>query len=82
MIDITDEEKIEHMKNFMREERDKRLLECDWTQTLDNKLSDDKKNEWMIYRQALRDLPATLNIDPSDTYVKTYNAVHWPTPPQ
>tara|TARA_Y100000389_G_C17242326_1_gene403766 strand:- start:50 stop:298 length:249 start_codon:yes stop_codon:yes gene_type:complete len=82
MIDITDEEKIEQLKNFMREERDKRLLECDWTQTLDNKLSDDKKNEWMIYRQALRDLPATLNIDPSDTYVKTYNAVHWPTPPQ
>ena len=82
MIDITDEEKIEQMKNLMREERDKRLLKCDWTQTLDNKLSDDKKNEWMIYRQALRDLPATLNIDPSDTYVKTYNAVHWPTPPQ
>ena len=82
MIDITDEEKIEQLKNFMREERDKRLLECDWTQTLDNKLSDDKKNEWMIYRQALRDLPATLTIDPSDTYVKTYNAVHWPTPPQ
>lgn len=82
MIDITDEEKIEQLKNFMREERDKRLLECDWTQTLDNKLSDDKKNEWMIYRQALRDLPATLNIDPSDTYVKTYNAVYWPTPPQ
>lgn len=82
MIDITDEEKIEQLKNLMREERDKRLLVCDWTQTLDNKLSDDKKSEWMIYRQALRDLPATLNIDPSDTYVKTYNAVHWPTPPQ
>ena len=52
MIDITDEEKIEQLKNCMREERDKRLLKCDWTQTLDNKLSDDKKNEWMLYRQA------------------------------
>lgn len=82
MIDITDEEKIEQMKNLMREERDKRLLKCDWTQTLDNKLSDDKKSEWTIYRQALRDLPATLDINPNDSYVKTYNAVHWPTPPQ
>ena len=82
MIDITDEEKIEQMKNFMREERDKRLLKCDWTQTLDNKLSDDKKNEWMMYRQALRDLPATLDINPNDSYVKTYNAVQWPVIPQ
>lgn len=81
-IEFTDEEKIEHMKNLMRDERDKRLLACDWTQLQDNKLSDDKKSEWMIYRQALRDLPATLDINPDDSYVKTYNAVQWPSMPQ
>ena len=43
----------------MREARDKKLLESDWTQSAtDSTLSSDKKAEWAAYRQALRDLPA------------------------
>ena len=43
------------------------LRSCDWTQGLDSPLSDTKKAEWAMYRQALRDLPAEYsdsdNID-------------------
>tara|TARA_E500000331_G_scaffold326514_1_gene344691 strand:- start:4511 stop:5038 length:528 start_codon:yes stop_codon:yes gene_type:complete len=43
----------------LRETRDKKLAESDWTQSaIDSTLSSDKKTEWATYRQALRDLPA------------------------
>ena len=43
----------------LRVERDGKLTESDWTQLPDAKLTDSKKAEWVTYRQALRDLPAT-----------------------
>lgn len=51
--------------------RDTLLAKCDWTQMPDAPLSDAKRQEWAIYRQQLRDLPATYSAD---------NVV-WPTPP-
>jgi hypothetical protein len=56
----------------MRERRNRRLLESDWSQYEDSPLSDSKKAEWATYRQALRDLPATS---------PNANAVTWPTEP-
>jgi len=51
------EEKIlESHKNFIRQERDKKLLECDWTQSPDSPLTEQKRNEWKTYRQELRDI--------------------------
>lgn len=47
----------------LRAKRDKLLLESDWTVLTDNKLSDAKKNEWLTYRQALRDLTDTVDIN-------------------
>ena len=44
---------------LLRQHRDALLSTSDWTQTNDSPLSDPKKNEWRIYRQALRDLPET-----------------------
>ena len=38
----------------VREERDAKLAECDWMANSDVTMSD----EWRVYRQALRDLPA------------------------
>ena len=38
----------------IREDRNKRLSECDWTQLSDSKVD---KDAWATYRQALRDLP-------------------------
>ena len=43
----------------LRDARNQKLLESDWTQsTTDSTLSSSKKTEWATYRQALRDLPA------------------------
>lgn len=56
----------------LRTERDGKLTESDWTQLSDAKLTDSKKAEWVTYRQALRDLPATES-DPSNPT--------WPTQP-
>tara|TARA_Y100001973_G_C5171832_1_gene319539 strand:- start:78 stop:335 length:258 start_codon:yes stop_codon:yes gene_type:complete len=40
----------------IRQKRNSRLLETDWTQINDSALSDSKKEEYKIYRQSLRDL--------------------------
>lgn len=56
----------------VRIRRNKFLLDSDWTQLSDSPLSESKKSEWSIYRQALRDI--TLQEDP-------FNIV-WPTKPE
>lgn len=48
---------LEKYIDTIRTIRNQRLIECDWTQANDSPLSDEKKEEWRIYRQALRDLP-------------------------
>jgi hypothetical protein len=60
----------EHMEK-LRSNRNKLLSSSDWTQTPDNPLTDTKKQEWITYRQALRDLPSTTDV---------LNPV-WPTQP-
>jgi len=49
----------------MRMFRDSLLAESDWTQMADSPLSETKRNEWKVYRQALRDFPASWT--PADT---------------
>ena len=44
------------------------LRESDWTQFTDSPLSESKKNEWKIYRQTLRDLPATESDPENATF--------------
>lgn len=63
---------LESHKNFVRQERDRRLAECDWTQVADVPLTEEEKNEWRTYRQILRDLPSTI-VDVS--------FVNWPLKP-
>lgn len=41
---------------YLREERNVKLAETDWTQGNDSPLTDEKKTEWATYRQALRDI--------------------------
>jgi hypothetical protein len=57
---------------ILRSERNNKITQCDWTQGIDSPLSEEKKAEWVAYRQALRDLPSTVT-DPTQ--------VVWPTPP-
>lgn len=60
---------------LLRQQRDGLLFTCDWTQLPDAPITTEKKAEWVIYRQALRDLPQNYpNLTSLDEVV-------WPTPP-
>ena len=64
VIPFTTQEMQEEKLTMLRSERDKLLRDSDWTQMVtDVPLSDSKKEEWRIYRQALRDLPETADLD-------------------
>lgn len=60
---------ISGAKSATRHLRDVKLLESDWTEAAP--LSEELRNQWREYRQALRDLPENV-VD--------YSVV-WPTPP-
>ena len=55
----------------LRKERDNKIAKSDWRANSDVEMSD----AWKTYRQALRDLPSTLN----DTTVQ--QTITWPTEP-
>lgn len=55
----------------LRLERNKRLKETDWTIMENSPLSDSEKQEYIVYRQALRDLPEN----------STYPDISWPVKP-
>jgi len=57
---------------FIRARRSELLYKSDWTQIPGGPLSDEKKTEWSVYRQQLRDLviEGTCPLD-----------FQWPTPP-
>ena len=57
---------------MLREERDSKLAESDWTQYNDSPLSGSKKTEWATYRQALRDITSST---------QSIFSVTWPTKP-
>tara|TARA_Y100000114_G_C11647346_1_gene272362 strand:- start:78 stop:476 length:399 start_codon:yes stop_codon:yes gene_type:complete len=75
---IAELDAAEPMK-LLREERDKRLLETDWTQNPD--VPDATKTKWQAYRQALRDLPATADPKLTSNYNLDLTSVTWPTKP-
>ena len=47
----------------MRHQRNRLLVESDWTQTADDPTG--KAAEWATYRQQLRDFPATWTAGPT-----------------
>ena len=53
------------LRDIIRIDRNALLAESDWTQAPDSPLSEEQKQLWRSYRQALRDLPATTT-DPSN----------------
>lgn len=86
-IDVTDDVTIKNIKvnpdgtittdtaylyGDIRNKRNQLLAASDWTQFRDSPLSQEKQDQWALYRQALRDLPANT-VDPSN--------VTWPAPP-
>lgn len=66
-VDATPED-IAREWEGIRQERNRLLSECDWTQTPDATAD---KQAWLVYRQALRDI--TTQTDPIN--------IVWPVPP-
>jgi len=65
---------------ILRIERNKLLKETDKYMVLDYpNLSESKKNEWITYRQLLRDLP--LNANPSVNEESELINITWPVEP-
>lgn len=57
----------------LRQERNKRLAECDWVVIRATSTDTPVPEEWKIYMQALRDLPSVTE-DPTNPV--------WPVPPE
>ena len=78
---------IEAARDHLAEVKDYRnaqLVWSDWTRLDDVTLTTDKKAEWATYRQALRDLPATIAADANLTakaLADNHSHSAWPTKP-
>lgn len=64
--------RVGQLEYTLRSKRNEMLSNTDWTQGNDAPLSDEEKEKWKVYRQALRDLPANTT--------DVANPV-WPSPP-
>ena len=64
---------------LLREERFRRLAECDWTQGSD--VPNSIKTAWQTYRQQLRDLPASASPKLDEFYELDLSSVTWPSKP-
>ena len=78
-----DELKKEEPMRLLREERNRRLAECDWIVTKNAEYGYNISKEWRNYRQALRDLPSiTYKPELDESGNLKMNSVAWPTPPE
>ena len=75
---LSDEAKLEWLKNQLRKQRNIKLLNSDWTQLANGPLNSTKKAAWKNYRKALRDLPATITELNDDGEID----VTWPQEPE
>ena len=62
---------------LLRIERNKKIAETDWRMLPDHTPSDD----WINYRQALRDLPASATTKLNSDYELDLTSITWPTEP-
>jgi len=63
---------------LLRIERDNKIAETDWRVLPDQTPSDD----WINYRQALRDLPASASPKLDSNYELDFSSFTWPTEPK
>lgn len=83
------EEKLAELKTaepfrLLREERNRRLAECDWIVTKNAEYGYNISEDWRLYRQALRDLPSITYHTPelNDNGTLKMDSVAWPTLPE
>ena len=77
---IAELEAAEPMR-LLREERNRRLAETDWTQLKDIDLDIIRERNWKNYRQALRDLPSKSNPKLNSYGNLDMSSITWPTKP-
>lgn len=63
------------LRKQIKDSRNLLLAFSDWSQMPDNGLTEEQKETWRVYRQELRDIPATT------AEVTDYDAVVWPDTP-
>jgi len=63
---------------LLRIERDKKIAPTDWRVLPDQTPTDD----WINYRQALRDLPASATPKLDSNYELDFSSFTWPTEPK
>lgn len=68
---------LENNMPWIRAERDKLLVESDWTLRPEINISESKAAEWASYRQALRDFPSTITAE----MLKGESGLSWPVRP-
>ena len=79
LVELSEQEILEHPANIerkieiIRQKRNFKLQQSDWTQMPDSPLSEEDKQIWADYRQELRDLPS--NIIDIDNF-------EWPSIPE
>ena len=78
-----EELRVAEPMRLLREERNQKLIETDWTQYRDVSLSND--SDWQTYRQSLRDLPQNfspiIDIITEDGYPIVKEQTDWPEKP-
>ena len=62
-------------------ERNEKLIDCDWVVIKSNETGVPVSDSWKVYRQALRDLPATASPSLTSTGYLDYTSFTWPTEP-
>lgn len=78
---------IEEWKNEVREERDKLLAKTDYIHLPDVTVTDTFKSDMIAYRQALRDIPSTVDdyLNQFSDFTEMTNqhwcGLDWPTKP-
>ena len=66
---------------LLREERNRRLAECDWVVTRASELESTVGDDWRRYRQSLRDLPISASPKLNSIGQLDLTSVSWPTKP-
>ena len=78
---------IAEWKNEVRAERNRLLAETDYIHLPDVTVNDTFKAEMNTYRQALRDIPSTVDTylsqwsDINEMYNQHWSGLNWPTKP-
>ncbi len=81
---LQDKNIMNDLLDTIRSARNRILVETDWTQMSDSPLTNEKKQEWANYRQALRDLPNSIDdisVYVNENFTIRWQDIPWPTRP-